>query len=82
MNSVISGEDFYDANGQFTGYSVDSVTGNGQDFYFQNGKTGHSVDSIIGNGQNYYGDDGSRGFSVDSPFGGGSDIFNHEDDNN
>ena len=48
-------------------YGINSIIGNGQDFYDENGAyVGSSVDSVFG-GQDFYGADGQHvGYSVDS----------------
>ena len=86
VESILSGSNFYDEEGNHIGYSVLGI-GGGEDYFFNDGETGYTVGSVI-NGQDYYGSDGTRvhsvdglfggqniygdvsGFSVDSPFGG------------
>lgn len=40
IHSVFGGRDFYDENGQRIGYSVPSITGNGEDFVWSDGSHG------------------------------------------
>lgn len=65
IKSTLGGRDFYDESGQRIGYSVPSITGNGEDFVWSDGFRGYCVDSIIA-GQDYYGDDGTSIWTVPS----------------
>ena len=48
MDSIISGENFYDADGVRQGYSVDSVFG-GQNYYDERGRfSGYSLPGLFG----------------------------------
>ena len=69
IHSVFGGRDFYDENGQRIGYSVPSITGNGEDFVWSDGSHGYSVDSVIA-GQDYHGGNGISAWTVPSVLGG------------
>ena len=62
-------------------YGVDSVFGNGQTFYDENGQmVGYSVDSVLGAGQTFYNADGQHvGYSIDSVIGNGQNLYSDED---
>ena len=63
VDSIISGEDFYDSRGKPAGYSMDGILG-GHDYFDAGGKrVGWSTDSLFG-GENIRLDD--------DPFGSGS----------
>ena len=48
MDSIIAGEDFYDENGQKTGFSVPGIFG-GNDYYDADGQqAGWSTDALFG----------------------------------
>ena len=78
MDSVISGENFYDADGRPSGFSTEGIFG-GHDFYNNDGqRVGWSTDGLFG-GENMRFDDNA--FGPDSPpgadgFGGfGDPVF-------
>ena len=65
MDSIISGEDFYDENGTMKGFSTEGILG-GHDYFDASGKrVGWSVDSVFG-GENIHMDDGTFGHSDSS----------------
>ena len=57
-------------------YSVDSIIGNGQNFYEDGRLVGYSIDSLTGNGQNFYDASGKFvGYSVDALIGNGQNFY-------
>ena len=69
IDGFFGGSDIYDENGNLVGFSVPGII-DGEDFYWNDGRTGFTVDSIFDTGQNYYGSDGTIVYSDNSIFGG------------